>query len=76
MAHSIYDALLSQYVNESHIRKGESNQRKKAALISDEALADIITSVKGGKATSLRSRDQGGQQATTKDDLNKDSVDS
>ena len=75
MAHSIYDALLSQYVNENHIRKGGSNQRKKA-LISDEALADIITSVKGGKAASLRSREQGGLQTTTKDDLNKDSVDS
>jgi hypothetical protein len=68
MAHNIYDTLLTQYVNNNHSRRvyNETNQKKKA-YISDEALQDIMSTVKVSKRQ-LRQ--------TMRDDLNQESIDS
>ncbi len=68
MAHNIYDTLLTQYVNNNHskrVHNNETNQKKKA-YISDEALQDIMSTVKVSKRQ-LRE--------TMRDDLNQESVD-
>ena len=70
MAQNIYDALLTQYVKSNQQSKrvfAETNQKKKA-YISDEALHDIMNTVKVSKRQ-LR-------ETIMRDDLNQESIDS